>query len=447
VLGCGLVVLGLLAAAPAGAGADSFRFPFDNLAVFIYGIGTVPVQDYDQVVTDEPVDLDGVTLNVFPAGDAFCTQVPALENGQTYTIVSTTGGLSGRLSTGSGETLEEGDVFSPLIPFGRGCIQSIGGLELHYHEGGAVQTVTGTVVDGSPIPVTRTSLEPDVPTIETNQLATFTATVSVSSGTTAGTVSFHDPFTDNDAITCGDQHVTATVAEPATATCQSTDSTTDDASRAGWGPSLTATFTPDDPSQVRGSDGPSWVTVRSGTTTTQLGASPGTAPPGTPIDLVATVRPAYVGPFTPSGTVSFSEGGALPGCAAVPLAVDGTAHCSTSFAALGVHHVTARYVAAAPSESWIAADFLGSTSAPASVVASSPPPPPPVGGDPTPHPPTGGRGAPRAPHRAVARHARHPRHARRITCRHHRAHRRAHRARARRCTTIRPRKHTRGAGR
>ena len=91
-------------------------------------------------------------------------------------------------------------MFSPLIPFGRGCIQSLGGLELHYHESGPVQTVIGTVVDGSPTPVTRTSLAADPQSVETNQLTTFSATVSASSGSATGTVAFHDMFADNDAI-------------------------------------------------------------------------------------------------------------------------------------------------------------------------------------------------------------------------------------------------------
>ena len=161
VLGCGLALLGLLAAAPAGASASSFAFPFDNLVVFIHGVGTVPGRDYDQVVTDEPVDLDGVTLTVFPDGGAFCTQVPALENGRTYTLLSTTGGLSGRLIRNPGETLEEGDVYPINLPLSRFCTQSVGSLELHYHESGPVQTVTATVVDGSPIPVTSTGLTAD----------------------------------------------------------------------------------------------------------------------------------------------------------------------------------------------------------------------------------------------------------------------------------------------
>jgi len=399
VLGCGLAVLGLLAGAPAGAGA-SYAFPFDELVVFIHGVGSVPGVDYDQIVTDEPVDLDGITLIAFPDGQALCTAVPALEDGTTYTLLSTTGGLSGRLSDGEG-TLEEGDMYPTLLPFGRGCSSSLGGLEIHYHETGPVQTVTATVVGGSPIPVTRISLESDPWIIETNQLATFTATVFVSSGTAAGTVSFHDTFVDNDAIACPDQHVVATAGAPATATCQTTDSTLDDASRAGTGPSLTATFASDDPALVRGSDGHAWISVRSGTTTTQLTPAAGTVTAGTPLDLLATVTPTFQGLFAPSGTVTFRDGGAvLPGCESVPLPGDGDVHCNAMLEAPGTHALTAEYVAAGPAEPWALPDFLGSMSAPAPVVV-------------------------------LRRHARH------VRCPHPRGHRRAHKAHARRCTTIR----------
>jgi Bacterial Ig-like domain (group 3) len=398
-LGCGLVTLGLLAGAPAGAGA-SYAFPFDELVVFIHGVGSVPGVDYDQIVTDEPVDLDGIALIAFPDGHDLCTAVPALENGTTYTLLSTTGGLSGRLNDAEG-TLEEGGVYPVLLPFGRGCSTSLGGLEIHHHDSGPVQTVTGTVVGGSPIPVTRTSLEAEPWVVETNQLATFTATISVSSGTAAGTVSFHDTFVDNDAIACPDQHVVATAGAPATAACQTTDSTLDDASRAGTGPSLSATFTPDEPALVRGSDGHAWISVRSGTTTTQLTPAAGTVTAGTPLDLLATVTPAFQGLFAPAGTVTFRDGGAvLPGCASLPLPADGSVHCSAALNAPGTHALTAEYVAVGPPEPWALPDFLGSTSAPVSVVVR-------------------------------------PRRARGRSCPHPRAHRRAHTAPARPCTTIR----------
>lgn len=443
VLGCGLVVLGLLAGVPAGASASSFAFPHDELVVFIHGVGTVPTRDYDQVVTDQPVDLDGVALTVFPDGGTFCDEVPALENGQTYTLLSTTGGLSGRLSDGAGDTLEEGDVYSILLAIGRLCNQSVGGLELHYHESGPVQTVTATVVDGSPIPVTRTSLDVNPLTVETNQLATFTATVFVSSGAASGTVAFHDGFADNDAIACPDQHVTASADDPAVATCQTTDSVADYATRGDFEASLDATITPDDPALVRGSDGHAWISVTSGVTTTQLTPAAGMVTTGAPLDLLATVTPAFEGLFAPSGTVAFRDGGAvLPGCASLPLPSGGNVHCSAALNAPGTHALTAEYVAAGPLVPAAEADFLGSISAPAPVVVS--PPPPPTGGDPRPHPPAGGRGPAPMPHRGVARHARHARGRR---CRHRRAHRHAHTAHARRCTTIRARKHTRGAGR
>lgn len=457
VLGCGLVLLGLLATSTGTAVAG--WAPGGTFIVTIDGVGSKPGQDYDQVVTDEPVDLDGVTLLVDLDGAAFCTAVPALENGTTYTLLSTTGGLSGRLIHYA-QTLEEGDVYAPLLPFGRGCIPSAGGLELHYHESGPVQTVTATVVDGSPIPVTRTRLTADPGTIEPNQLTTFAATVFVSSGAAAGTIAFHDGFADNDAIACPDQHVIATVDAPAVATCQTTDSVADDFSRAGWSPSMTTTFTPNDPALVRGSNGPVWMAVRSGTTATQLTPAAETVTAGAPLDLLATVTPAFQGLFAPSGTVVFRDGGVvLPGCASLPLPSSGSVHCSAALDAPGTHALSAQYLAASPLVPGAKAEFLGSTSASETVTVVPPPPPPappspavpatppdPGSGAPLPAVPTG-RAATEHPRRAAAKP--HRRVARRASCRTRRpkARRRAHQAHARRCTTIRPRKHTRGAGR
>lgn len=453
-IGCGLAVLGLLT---AGTGAASAAFvPGGTFEVRIDGVGSVPGQDYTQVVTDQPIDLDGVTLLVDLDGSAFCTAVPALESGTTYTLLSTTGGLSGRLIRFA-QTLEEGDVYAPLLPFGRGCMQSAGGLELHYHETGPAQTVTATVVDASPVPVTRTRLTVDPGWIEPNQLATFAATVSVSSGAAAGTVAFDDGFADNDAIACPDQHVTATADAPAVATCQTTQSVADDFSRAGWSPSMEATFTPDDPALVRQSNGFVWMAVRSGSTATQLTPASQTVTAGTPLDLLATVTPAFQGLFAPSGTVVFRDDGVvLPDCASLTLPASGSVHCSAVLDAPGAHELGAEYVAADPLVQGARAEFLGSTSVAETVVVTSlppghPRPHPPTGGDRRPpHPPAGGRGPAPVPPRPGARHPRHARRlraARHVVCRHRRASRRAHSGHARRCTTIRGRKHTRGAGR
>ena len=150
---CTLGVLALL------SGSASAYLSSDTLSVWIRGVGSEPDRDYDQLITDAPVDLDGVTLVVYPDSGPTCTDFPALENGTTYTLISTTGGLSGHLTQALGNVLlGDGDLYVGLRPMGRGCLHSLGDLQLHYHESGPVQTVTATVVDGSPIPVTCTSL-------------------------------------------------------------------------------------------------------------------------------------------------------------------------------------------------------------------------------------------------------------------------------------------------
>jgi len=72
--------------------------PSSGLPTFVfYDVGNVPGIDYDTVVTDQPIDLDGRPFFAIGASDDLCYVVPALQNGLTYTLVSTTGGLSGRL--------------------------------------------------------------------------------------------------------------------------------------------------------------------------------------------------------------------------------------------------------------------------------------------------------------------------------------------------------------
>lgn len=96
-------------------------------------------------------------------------------------------------------------------------------------------------------------------------------------------------------------------------------------------------------------------------TTTALASSANPAALGATVTLTATVTGA-----APTGTVTFKDSGTtIAGCAAVPLAVAGTAACSTSTLVAGVHSIVAAYggdAANAASTSSALSQAIGATS-------------------------------------------------------------------------------------
>lgn len=429
-LGIGFATACLLAGGATPSPASSWPFPnVDELWFQLSGVGSVVGRDYRPWTTALPLDLDGIGLYPHVDGDRYCTAVPALEDGQTYTIVSTTGGMTGRLSW-LDRPLDEGDVVPDLLPDGRGCHTTIGSLAIHYRLSGPVQSVTATVVDASPEPVTAMRLSSEPAEIQTGEPVTFTATVEVSSGSAAGTVSIADVFPDNDAAACPSRHVVATEAEPAVVTCTTTYSGSDDMTFGWWSRPVTATFAPDDPAAVRGSETYGAVYTDRGATATRVEFD------GQHI-ATATVAPAFHWLFSPSGSLEFlADGTPIAGCASQPLAGEGTARAACDLSSLGpgARTIVASY---AGDES-----FLPSTSAAIGVTIEPAPhrhcrqTPGTATAPPAPSPQAAG-GPP--PPRSARRPALGPRHRSRSRCR-------GHRGRTRRCTTIRHRKHTRGAG-
>lgn len=293
-LGCGLVVLGLTAlAAPAYA----THLTYDELSFDIFGVGTVAGTDYEPFVSDDAIDLDGVALYALVDVGQFCNAIEILPNGNTYTLISTTGDLTGSFAGWPGP-IQDGDTVR-VIDSGRVCFQQPRGeLEIHYHRDGPVKTVTGTVVNGSPIPVSQVQLGvwPDAP--QTNQPTTLVATVAVSSGTPQGTVAFSAEAAAFPAGGCLQQPlVRVGNAYVATCTMQPTPMQLIPSPHAG--PNVTATFTPDDPTLLRGAHAGQRIWVAAGATETRLGmqTDPG-AGDGSPI-VAATVVPALAGAHRP----------------------------------------------------------------------------------------------------------------------------------------------------
>jgi hypothetical protein len=107
----------------------------------ITGSGTVADSDYGQLSSGGPISLGGVKIGVLvaPTSGAQC---PTPQPGQTYTLVSTTGTLSGSF----GNAPEGAEI---PVHFSEECAsQPSVHLRIAYHESGSTQTVTGTVPGG-----------------------------------------------------------------------------------------------------------------------------------------------------------------------------------------------------------------------------------------------------------------------------------------------------------
>ncbi len=105
-----------------------------DLAFEIADSGTTIGTDYGQMTSTGTVALSGAHLDVVQTLPS--SQCPALPLGRIYTLISTTGSLSGQFGNApNGATIVD--------PFFCG-----GSYRIDYHESGPVQTVTATVVSG-----------------------------------------------------------------------------------------------------------------------------------------------------------------------------------------------------------------------------------------------------------------------------------------------------------
>lgn len=186
--------------------------------------------------------------------------------------------------------------------------------------------VTVTVASG--VVSTSTKLAASASTITQNSPVTLTAAVTQSTGTTTptGTVTFY-----NGATTLGSAALNAGIASISTS---SLPTGTDSISAAYSGAVafnasssnvVTVTVNAPPPSSV--------------STTTSLTVSAATVAQGTPVTIMATVKPAS-GTTLPGGTVTFTNGGAVLGTAQL---VAGAASFTTSALPVGSELVTASY--------------------------------------------------------------------------------------------------------
>lgn len=117
--------------------------PASDVGFSIVGAGSTAKTEYSQLVSKGAVALADANVEVVvrpPKAGAPC---PVLERGQTYTFVSSTGGLSGAFADAPA-----GGAELP-VRYAETCAPKSQTLRIAYHESGAVQTVTGTVEEGS----------------------------------------------------------------------------------------------------------------------------------------------------------------------------------------------------------------------------------------------------------------------------------------------------------
>jgi hypothetical protein len=110
----------------------------------ITGSGDVAETDYAQLASNGPVRLNGSSVGVVVAPTS--GNCPELTAGRTYTLISTTGGLSGSFGDA-----EEGAELP--LRYAKGCAkQTSKHLQIAYHESGATQTVTATIIETGGLP-------------------------------------------------------------------------------------------------------------------------------------------------------------------------------------------------------------------------------------------------------------------------------------------------------
>jgi hypothetical protein len=133
------------AGSPAG-GIEAAGVRLDSSTSVTFPIvdnGTTPKQDYGQLTSNGPVELQNAALEVLVRPDERGKPCPTLTRGQVYTFVSTTGTLSGAFANAPESGQELG------VRVAEGCAPSSQTMRIGYHESGATKTVTGTVEEAA----------------------------------------------------------------------------------------------------------------------------------------------------------------------------------------------------------------------------------------------------------------------------------------------------------
>jgi hypothetical protein len=130
------------------AGIEASTATFDSASEVVFqvaGANTSAGADYSQLVSRGAIGLGGSSLSVEVTPSSAQGSCPSLTTGNTYVLVSTTGTLSGSFGNApQGSELP--------VRFAKSCLQTSRYVRIAYHESGAVQTVTATVVPPLGVP-------------------------------------------------------------------------------------------------------------------------------------------------------------------------------------------------------------------------------------------------------------------------------------------------------
>jgi hypothetical protein len=322
---------------PAGTLAVNGGVTLDSNTATTFDIssgGATPGTNYPQLTAGQ-VALGG-TLALEGSVSGPPGNCPTITPGQSDTLITTTGTLSGTFSN-----VPNGTVLDNSLHLQCGGAPTSIPVRINY----TAHTVTMTFLDTS-----TTTLSASPTAAVTNQPVKLTATVTPSKPTSAvsGTVAFING--SGPVPGCSAKPVSQT--SPHTATC--TTSFPSGQQHIGE-----ATFTPDSNSQTAGSYGPSSgvISVSPSSTAVKLSVTaarvPDNKPPYTYFNAKAVVTPSYGGNTQPTGNVAFYEDGTeIAKC--TPSPVFGVSTSATTQQAQagcyivnppsGLHSFTAKYL-------------------------------------------------------------------------------------------------------
>lgn len=286
------------------------------------------------------------TVNQGATSSVVTSSVDPSVSGQNVTYTATvatlapaSGTASGTVAFMDGATTLSGCVAQPLAGGVATCSIAYPGVGSHaiiaLYSGelnfiaSTSSILTQTVGPATTSTAVASSVNPSV----TGQSVTVTATVSVvapGSGAPTGTVVFLD---DGSTIAgCAAQAVSGT----GTATC-------DDAFAGAGAETITAVYS-GDVDFLNSTSAALTQAIDPATTSTSLASSLNPSVTGQPVAITATVNVTAPGSGTPTGTVTFMDGGVpIAVCAAATVTGADTATCATSFDTAGAHTITAVY--------------------------------------------------------------------------------------------------------
>jgi uncharacterized repeat protein (TIGR01451 family) len=331
------------------AGTHALTASYGGDSTFAASMGTLSQVVNTPAPTPAPTTTT-VTSNANPSVFGQTVSFKATVSGgsgiPTGTVTITVGAITSTVTLSSGSAV----FTTAALPVGSASVSATySGDSANAGSNSAV--LMQTVSAASTTTSVMSSLSPSV----VGASVTFTATASANapgSGTPAGTVSF---AAENNNTLCASVVVNSAGNAACTTSALTVGSHT-----------VTATYSGN--ANYNASSGQASQMVSPAGTTTKVTSSVNPSTAGQQVNFTAAVSVTAPGSGTPTGTVSFTDGGATLCSPTLP--ANGTATCSTSTLAAGSHTITAAYSGDS--------NFHASSGSVAQTVApvSAPPPPP-----------------------------------------------------------------------